>query len=82
MTNNQNSKKDDVSTFVKASDSKIFYGGVLSDLQILAGIENGCIVVEPFNEHQLNPNSYDVTIKGVRSFNLGTKRSSNLRTIS
>lgn len=35
---------------------------ILTDTKIKAGLEAGTIVIEPFNEGQLGPNSYDVRL--------------------
>jgi len=35
---------------------------MLSDTEILEGMEKGYIIINPYNEEQLNPNSYDVRL--------------------
>lgn len=35
---------------------------ILVDYQIAALVENGNILIDPFNERNLNPNSYDITL--------------------
>lgn len=35
---------------------------MLSDMEIVKGMQTGDIIIEPYNEKQLNPNSYDVRL--------------------
>lgn len=36
--------------------------GVLSNIEIIKGVEEGTIIIEPFNEKSVNNTSYDVTL--------------------
>jgi len=38
---------------------------VLSDAEILNELENGSLSIEPFNESNITPNGYDVTIQEI-----------------
>ena len=41
---------------------------ILSDQKIYDEVNNGNITIEPFNENQLNPNSYDVRLDDVLKY--------------